>query len=97
VFDYLSVSERELDSLYRFGVPYGATVRLNNMVVDKIIYLNLGKKPINYAVSVGGGPRIYLGRNVDSMAELSGMMWRLTTDGHGRRTDVEGSMAFFLG
>jgi len=97
VYEYLGVSEREMDSLYRLGVPYGATFRLNNMVMDKIIYKYLGKKPINYAVSVGGGPRIYLGRNVDSMVELSGMMWRLNPTGGGRRTDVDGSIAFFTG
>ncbi len=97
VYAYLRVSDREMDSLYRLGVPYNTTFRLNSQVMDKIIYSYLGKRPINYAVSVGGGPRRYLGRSVDTMLSLSGMMWRLSQAGGGQRTDIERSIEFFTG
>jgi tetratricopeptide (TPR) repeat protein len=97
VYAYLGVSDREMDSLYRLRVPYGATLRLNDMVKDKIIYSYRGKRPINYAVSIGGGPRRYLGQVIDSMVSLSGMMWRLNTTAGLPRTDVDGSIEFFTG
>ncbi len=96
LYDYLAVSEQEKDSLYALGVPYGRTFRLNSMVQDKIIYSYLGKRPINYAVSMGGGSKYYLGRKIDSMLSLSGMMWKLNEEAGGRRVDIEASLDFFL-
>lgn len=96
VYGYLGVSDAEMDRLFKAGVPYGTTFRLNNMVQDKIIHTYRGKRPINYAVSMGGGSRYYLGKKVDSMLALDGMAWKLKDEGGGRRTDIEASLDFFM-
>ncbi|MDH4035183.1 MAG: DUF2723 domain-containing protein, partial [candidate division Zixibacteria bacterium] len=97
VFGFLGVSDTEMDSLYAEGVPYGATFRFSNMVQDKVLYLYQGKRPIYYAVSMGGGTRYHLGRPIDSRLSLDGMMWRLNATSPGRHTDVDASLDFFTG
>ncbi len=96
VYGYLGLSSRKLDSVYRSaGVPYGATFPLRAQVVDKLIYSRLGREPINFSVTSGRGSRVFLGRRIDSLLSLNGMMWRVNETGGAIRADMESSVDFF--
>ena len=95
IYHYLSISQREQDSLWTMGVPYGASFQFRDMVVDKIIFSYLGKRPINFSVTTGGGVRRYLGSRIDNRISLRGMHWNVRPDSGGMLVDVDEAVAFF--
>ncbi len=95
VYSYLGISNRELDSLHALHVPYGQTFRLNNMVVDKIIYSQLGRRPVNFSVTCGRSTQRYLGEPIYHRLSLIGMAWRVNEEGSGQNVDLERSLEYF--
>ncbi|MEA3296692.1 MAG: DUF2723 domain-containing protein, partial [candidate division Zixibacteria bacterium] len=97
VYGYLDAGNDELDSLYGlYGVPYDATFRINSQVVDRIIYHNPEKLPVNFSVTSSRKSRQYLGRTLIPRLSLNGMMWRVNEGGAAIRTDMEATIDYFM-
>ncbi|MBD3257635.1 DUF2723 domain-containing protein [candidate division GN15 bacterium] len=92
----LSWTDDQIDSLRPFRVQDGRTFRIQDQVVDEIVRHNFGRVPINFSATCGPGSRKLLGRSIDSMLEMSGMMYRLSRDGSGMRVEVERSVDLIM-
>jgi tetratricopeptide (TPR) repeat protein len=95
VFGYLGVSVREMDSLRADHAPYGQTFRLRDMVIDKIIYSQLGRRPVNFSVTCGRSTQRYLGEPIFNRLSLIGMAWRVNKEGNSQNVDIERAVEYF--
>jgi len=96
IYAYLGEEKRILDSLYEsFGPPYNSTFRYNAMLVDRIIFTHLGKRPISFSVTGGSDSRRYLGRSIERKCALRGFVWTIEPTLASRTIDVEASLAYF--
>ncbi len=92
----LGWTEKEIDDLRPFRIQDGTVFRIQDQVINAAITENLGKRPINFSITVGSSARKYLGKSADSMLMLSGMSWRVMPEKTGMRIDFDESLDFYL-
>jgi tetratricopeptide (TPR) repeat protein len=92
----LGWSDKEIDRLRPYRTRDGKIFQLRDQVIDAIITYNRGVLPINFSVTVAAGARRFRGEQIDTLLEMSGMVWRLdTVAGPPLRVDLESSIDFF--
>lgn len=92
----MSWSEEDIDSLFVFRDQFGNIHRLQNQVVAEIINTNYKRRPINFANTIAQSSRTYMGRSLDSLLTLQGMVWRLDRDqGDKYQVDIEACLDLF--
>jgi len=89
-------TEEETKKLRPFRYTDGRTLRIQDQVITTLVRHYWGKRPINYGIYVNPGSRTINGLNVDSLVELSGLMYRLTDSAVGFRVDIESSRDLFM-
>ncbi len=90
------LTDEQLKKMRPFRDKDGTVYRIQDQVINKIIDNNLGKRPINFSVSVSSGARVYYGRSLDSMSVLKGMVWDIKSRANGMEIDLEKSKNFYL-
>ncbi len=85
-------SDEQIDSLVVFRDQSGNIHRLQDQTVAEIIATNFNKRPINYSITVPPGGRKFLGRPLDSMLTLQGMVWRMDHSSGNTMYDIEKSI-----
>ncbi|MCP4684518.1 MAG: DUF2723 domain-containing protein [bacterium] len=89
-------TEEDTRELRPFRYPDGRVMRIQDQVITQLVRHHWGKRPINYGIYVNPGSRTLNGTNVDSLVELSGLMYRLTDTAGGFRVDIDGSLDLFM-
>lgn len=79
-----------------FRTSDGRTFRIQDQVITTLVRNYWGKRPINYGIYCNPGARTLNGLNVDSLLELSGLMYRLTDSPEGLRVDIDRSLDLFM-
>ncbi len=91
----LGWTDEQIDQLRPYRTADGTAFQLRDQVIDAIIANNLGRIPVNFSVTVSTGARRFQGRPIDTLLELSGMMWRVDSAGSPLRVDIESSVDYF--
>jgi tetratricopeptide (TPR) repeat protein len=88
----MSWSEEDIDSLRVFRDQHGNVHRLQHQVVTDIIGQNFGRRPIHFSMTAPASSHMFLGRSIDSLLVMQGLVWRLEKTGSARSVDVEASI-----
>jgi tetratricopeptide (TPR) repeat protein len=91
----LGMSEEQIKQLRSVRYPDGRVRRPSHAIVDAILARHMGKRPIQFSVTTGQSARQYRGKPIDSLCELTGLMWRVTPEAKGQRTSVEEAVGYF--
>ncbi|MBU0984742.1 MAG: DUF2723 domain-containing protein [candidate division Zixibacteria bacterium] len=93
---HLPLNDSQIDEMRPYRVPDGRRFRVQDQVVDAVVKFNFGRVPINFALTCSGSVRQIAGHNIDSLLEMSAMMFRLTTKASpGMRIDVDRTLEYF--
>lgn len=91
-----SWDDEDVDKLRPFMDQNGVAHRLKNQAVTEIIQQNVKIRPINFSVTVPSDDRRFMGKQIDSLLELRGLVWTLTGNSSGMRTNMEVTMDYFF-
>lgn len=88
-------TDQQISLLRPYRTRQGATVRLQDQVVDALIDRYYDERPIAFSVTAGSGVRRYRGQSLDNRIELTGMSWKVTDSAKGISVNLEKSIAYF--
>ena len=91
----LGWSETDIDNLRPIRLQDGTVLRFQDQVVNAIIENNLGRVPINFAVTVSSGARKYWGKNIDSLLVLRAMVFSMAEHGQKMTVDRDMTVGFY--
>jgi len=100
--DYMGLElgwdDADIDALRPFRTKDGSVFRLQDQVADAIIQHNAPRRPINFTLLANPSSRRYFGKQIDSILEMRGLAYRLTsraTPG-GYRVPIEDNMDLMI-
>jgi len=91
-------TDDQLKALRPYRTRDGRTFRIQDQVVDAVSSRNLGKRPINFSLLANPSSRKLFGVRVDSLMELSGLVYRLTkvSNSGDLRVDIDANTALMM-
>jgi len=96
--DYMGVdlgwTDEQIDKLTPYRYPDGRIFRVQDQVIDAILVSD-NDRPVNFSVTVGGGSRKFNGKEIDSLLEVNGMVFRLKQSGSQMTVNVDRSLFLF--
>lgn len=88
-------TDSDIDSLLVLRDQNGNIYRLKHQVVAELINCCWDRRPINFAVTVLGGDRKFMGQSLDSLLILRGLVRSLDTTSRAGNVDVEACIDFY--
>ncbi len=82
--------DAQLAELRPYRTQDGRAFRIQDQVVDAVTSRNIGKRPINFSLLANSSARKLYGVRVDSLMEMSGLVYRLTTTSNSGDVRVDG-------
>jgi len=76
----ISFTDEQIDRLAHVMTPEGEIYRLQDRMIDDIIYTNRWKLPVNFAITVPESNRRYGRKSIEDHLKMTGMAYRLVTD-----------------
>jgi Flp pilus assembly protein TadD len=84
-------TDEDIEALRPFRTQEGLVFRIQDQVVDAVVSRNLNEHPIHMSLLAHQGSRKLFGRNVDSLMEVTGLVFTLSdsVEPSGLRIDIE--------